>query len=148
MTLTRRQFDVFLGAFGAAALFGCAGQLVDRRVGAPQNNSGTPGNDGGAQRDEGAAADNPDRVAGNPDQVNRNPVWKAVPTLQLVPGTTVSIAGYVSAPDRDALTVALHCGVLPPGVTFDPKTMSFVVAADAPTGSAMDLVLAADDGRA
>ena len=148
MTLTRRQFNVFLGALGAAALSGCAGQMIDRQLGAPQNDGGTPENDGDTQRNEGAAADNPDRVAGNPDQVNRNPVWKAVPTLQLVPGTTVSIAGYVSAPDRDALTVALHRGMLPLGVTFDPKTMSFVVAADAPAGSAMDLVLAADDGRA
>jgi hypothetical protein len=148
MTLTRRQFDVFLGALAAAALFGCTEKMVGRRVGASQNDGGAPGNDGGAQRDEAAAADNPGRVAGNADQVNRNPVWKAIPTLQLVPGTTVSIAGYVSAPDRDALTVALHRGMLPPGVTFDPKTMSFVVAADAPMGSATDLVLAADDGRA
>src|SRR2546426_3470478 len=62
-----------------------------------------------------------------PPPGNRAPVWQTVPTITFTQGvaSSISIAGYVSDPDGDALTISMN-GLLPSGVTFDAAGKRFV----------------------
>lgn len=78
-------------------------------------------------------------------EVNLAPVWGTVPTLDIVQGGGVSIAGYVSDPEGDAMTLALS-GALPSGVTFDAATGQFTASGSATVGLSGLLSVTADDG--
>jgi len=84
-----------------------------------------------------------------PPGANRAPVWQTVPTITFTQGiaSSISIAGYVTDPDGDALTISVNLAVLPAGVTFDAANKRFVYDGVGPVGSIGGVVLTADDGR-
>ena len=89
--------------------------------------------------------------AGNqppPPPGNRAPVWQTVPTITFTQGvpSNISIAGYVSDPDGDALTISMN-GLLPSGVTFDAAGKRFVYDGVGTVATIGGIVLTADDGR-
>jgi hypothetical protein len=126
--LTRRGFSKLAGMALSAALVRCVGEI-------------------GSVEATGAAGDAPVDDPSVDPSPNGPPSWTTIPNLVLTPGSTVSVAGYVTDPDGDALTFAIESGTLPPGVIFDAAALCFIVAADAPTDTTAELVLSADDGR-
>lgn len=85
-----------------------------------------------------------------PVQVNHPPVWQSIPNITFTFGVpaTVSIAGYVSDPDNDPLTITKNAVALPQGVTYDAPNKRFVydgVGALSPIVGGQ--VLTADDGK-
>lgn len=84
-------------------------------------------------------------TASGTSAVNLAPVWTTVPTLDIVQGSAVSVAGYVSDPEGAPLTYTLG-GTLPSGVTFDAATAQFTASAGAPVGLSGLLTVTADDG--
>jgi hypothetical protein len=82
---------------------------------------------------------------------NLPPVWQTVPTITFTQGvaSSVSIGGYVSDPNGNALTVTLQAGgpALPTGVTYDPVGMRFIYNGGGTVGSTSGYVLSADDGQ-
>lgn len=92
-------------------------------------------------------------TAGNPPPPppppgNRAPVWQTVPTITFTQGiaSNISIAGYVTDPDGDALTISMN-GLLPAGVTFDAPNKRFVYDGVGAVGAISGIVLTADDGK-
>ena len=83
-----------------------------------------------------------------PPPGNRAPVWQTVPTITFTQGipSNISIAGYASDPDGDALTISMN-GLLPAGVTFDAANKRFVYDGVGAVGTASGIVLTADDGK-
>jgi len=83
-----------------------------------------------------------------PPPGNLAPVWQTVPTMTFTQGiaSNISIAGYVSDPDGDALTISVN-GLLPAGVTFDAANKRFVYDGVGAIGNTSGIVLTADDGR-
>jgi len=83
-----------------------------------------------------------------PPPGNRAPVWQTVPTITFTQGvaSSISIAGYVSDPDGDALTISMN-GSLPSGVTFDAAGKRFVYDGAGTVTTISGIVLTADDGR-
>ena len=79
---------------------------------------------------------------------NLPPVWQGVPTITFTQGvaSSISIAGYVSDPDGDALTISMN-GLLPSGVTFDAAGKRFVYDGAGTVTTISGIVLTADDGR-
>ena len=80
---------------------------------------------------------------------NLPPVWQGVPTITFTQGvaSSVSIAGYVTDPNGDALTITLSSAALPPGVTYDAGNKRFVYDGVGAVGLTSGNVLIADDGR-
>jgi hypothetical protein len=77
-------------------------------------------------------------------------VWQGVPTITFTQGvaSNVSVAGYVSDPNGDALAITLSPpGLLPPGVTYDAGNKRFVYDGVGAVGLTSGNVLVADDGR-
>ncbi|HMH16563.1 MAG TPA: hypothetical protein VK572_00295 [Burkholderiales bacterium] len=80
---------------------------------------------------------------------NASPVWQTVPTISFTQGfpASISIANFVTDANGDALAIALNSGTLPPGVTFNTSTKSFVYDGNSPVASTSGIVLLANDGR-
>lgn len=81
---------------------------------------------------------------------NRPPVWLTVPTITFTQGiaSSSSIAGYVSDPNGDALTITRTDAIaLPAGVTYDAAGKRFVYDGVGAVGSTGGHVLTADDGK-
>lgn len=80
---------------------------------------------------------------------NGSPVWQTIPTISFTQGfpSSISIAGFVTDPNGDALTIALNSAALPTGVTFDAPNKRFVYDGAGPVGSTSSNVLTANDGR-
>ena len=78
----------------------------------------------------------------------RAPIWNEIPTIAFTEGVaaTFSIAAYVSDADSDALTILKNELALPPGVTYDPETKSFVYDGIGSTGMTSGHVLTAMEG--
>ena len=84
-----------------------------------------------------------------PPPANLPPVWASVPTITFTQGvkSTFSIAGYVNDPNGDALTITKNAVALPPGITYDPATKSFVYDGVGAAASTSGHVLTASDGK-
>ncbi len=80
---------------------------------------------------------------------NSPPLWQGVPTITFTQGvaSNVSIAGYVTDPNGDPLTITLNSAALPPGVSYDAGNKRFVYDGVGPVGLTSGNVLVADDGR-
>jgi len=81
---------------------------------------------------------------------NSPPVWQGVPTITFTQGvaSNVSIAGYVTDPNGDPLTITLSPpAVLPQGVTYDAANKRFVYDGNGLVGLTSGNILIADDGR-
>lgn len=80
---------------------------------------------------------------------NNPPVWSTVPTITFTQGvkSSISIAGYVSDPNGDPLTITMNSAVLPDGVTFDAANKRFVYDGVGAVGTTNGVVLTADDGK-
>jgi len=80
---------------------------------------------------------------------NSPPAWQQVPTITFTQGipTTISIAAYVTDPNGDPLTITRNSAPLPPGVTYDAASMSFIYDGVGTVGTGSGSVLTADDGR-
>ncbi|OWW22241.1 hypothetical protein [Noviherbaspirillum denitrificans] len=96
---------------------------------------GGGGASGTADLAEGAAAARATPTQQNPSApdvqtaaADRAPVWNEIPTITFTEGvaSTFSVAAYVSDDDTAALTILKNELALPPGVTFDSATRSFV----------------------
>lgn len=76
---------------------------------------------------------------------NRAPVWNEIPTISFTEGvaSTFSIAAFVSDDDIEALTILKNELALPPGVTYDPATKSFVYDGIGSVGTTSGHVLTA-----
>jgi len=87
----------------------------------------------------------------NQPATNLPPVWQTVPSVTFTQGvaSSVSIAGYVSDPNGDPLTIALQPNdpALPAGVTYDAIGKRFVYDGVGAVGSTSGHILTADDGR-
>ncbi|KQW90251.1 hypothetical protein ASC94_21245 [Massilia sp. Root418] len=75
------------------------------------------------------------------------PVWTAVPTLTFTQGvaSTISISKYVKSASGGPLAIALNNIALPPGVTYNARTLSFVYDGIGAVGSTDGHVLTASD---
>lgn len=80
---------------------------------------------------------------------NLPPVWQLVPTITFTHGipATISIAAYVTDPNGDPLTITRNLAPLPPGVTYDAGSKSFIYDGVGSVGTGSGSVLTADDGR-
>ena len=78
---------------------------------------------------------------------NAPPVWTAVPTLTFTQGvaSTISISKYVKSSNGGPLAIALNGIALPPGVTYNARTLSFVYDGIGAVGSTEGHVLTASD---
>lgn len=78
---------------------------------------------------------------------NRTPVWNEIPTITFTEGvaSTFSIAAFVSDDDIEALTILKNELALPPGVTYDPATKSFVYDGIGSVGTTSGHVLTATE---
>lgn len=76
---------------------------------------------------------------------SRAPVWNEIPTITFTEGvaSTFSIAAFVSDDDIEALTILKNELALPPGVTYDPATKSFVYDGIGSVGTTSGHVLTA-----
>lgn len=75
------------------------------------------------------------------------PVWNEIPTISFTEGvaSTFSIAAFVSDDDVAALTILKNELALPPGVTYDPATKSFVYDGIGSVGATSGHVLTATE---
>jgi len=75
------------------------------------------------------------------------PVWTVVPTLTFTQGvaSTISISKYVKSASGGPLAIALNGLALPPGVTYNARTLSFVYDGIGAVGSTDGHVLTASD---
>lgn len=75
------------------------------------------------------------------------PVWTTVPTLTFTQGvaSTISISKYVKSSNGGPLAIALNSIALPPGVTYNARTLSFVYDGIGAVGSTEGHVLTASD---
>jgi hypothetical protein len=75
------------------------------------------------------------------------PVWTTVPTLTFTQGvaSTISISKYVKSASGGPLAIALNNIALPPGVTYNARTLSFVYDGIGAVGSTDGHVLTASD---
>lgn len=75
------------------------------------------------------------------------PVWTVVPTLAFTQGvaSTISISKYVKSASGGPLAIALNGLALPPGVTYNARTLSFVYDGIGAVGSTGGHVLTASD---
>ena len=78
---------------------------------------------------------------------NRPPVWTTMPTLTFTQGvaSTISISKYVKSASGGPLAIALNSIALPPGVTYNARTLSFVYDGIGAIGSTDGHVLTASD---
>src|SRR5258706_14301095 len=83
-----------------------------------------------------------------PPPGNRAPVWQTVPTITFTQGvaSSISIAGYVSDPDGDALTIRMN-GSLPSRAACDAAGNRSVFYAAEPVTTISGGDLVADDDR-
>lgn len=81
--------------------------------------------------------------------VNLPPSWQAVPTITFTQGvrSSFSIAGYASDPNGNPLTITKNSAALPPGVTYDAASKSFVYDGVGAPASTTGHALIADDGQ-
>jgi hypothetical protein len=81
--------------------------------------------------------------------VNLPPTWLTVPTITFTQGVraTFSIAGYVSDPNGDPLSITKNSAVLPPGVTYDIPSKSFIYDGVGAPASTSGHILTANDGK-
>ncbi|WP_420474443.1 hypothetical protein [Noviherbaspirillum sp. ST9] len=79
--------------------------------------------------------------------VDNPPLWSEIPTITFTQGvaSTFSIAGFVSDDDATALTILKNELALPPGVTYDPATKSFVYDGLGAVGATSGHVLTATE---
>lgn len=91
---------------------------------------------------------NPSAPAVETAAASRAPVWNEIPTIAFTEGvaSTFSIAAYVSDADSDALTILKNELALPPGVTYDPATKSFIYDGIGSAGMTSGHVLTAMEG--
>lgn len=84
-----------------------------------------------------------------PAPVNAAPVWSTVPTITFTQGVagSISIAGFVTDPNGDPLTITKNAAALPVGVTYDQANKRFVYDGIGVSGSTGGHVLTADDGK-
>jgi hypothetical protein len=75
------------------------------------------------------------------------PVWSVVPALTFTQGvaSTISISKYVKSASGGPLAIALNSIALPPGVTYNARTLSFVYDGIGAVGSTDGHVLTASD---
>jgi hypothetical protein len=75
------------------------------------------------------------------------PVWTVVPTLSFTQGvaSSISISKYVKSSTGGPLAIALNGLALPPGVTYNARTLSFVYDGIGAVGSTSGHVLTASD---
>lgn len=75
------------------------------------------------------------------------PVWTTVPTLTFTQGvaSTISISKYVKSSSGGPLAIALNSIALPPGVTYNARTLSFAYDGIGAVGSTDGHVLTASD---
>src|ERR1700704_6273061 len=68
------------------------------------------------------------QAGSQPPPGNLAPAWQTVPTITFTQGiaSNISIAGYVTVPDGDALTISINSAVLPAGVTYNAANKRFV----------------------
>ena len=80
---------------------------------------------------------------------NFAPVWLTVPAITFKQGvaSSISIAGYVSDPNGDALTIAKNATPLPAGVTYDAAGQRFVYDGIGALASTSGHILTASDGK-
>ena len=88
---------------------------------------------------------NPSAPAVESGAANRAPMWNEIPTITFTEGvaSTFSIAAFVSDDDIEALTILKNELALPPGVTYDPATKSFVYDGIGSVGTTSGHVLTA-----
>jgi hypothetical protein len=79
--------------------------------------------------------------------VDSPPVWSEIPTITFTQGvaSTFSIAAFVSDDDVAALTILKNELALPPGVTYDPATKSFIYDGLGAVGATSGHVLTATE---
>lgn len=77
----------------------------------------------------------------------RPPMWTVVPALTFTQGvaSTISISKYVKSATGGPLAIALNGMALPPGVTYNARTLSFVYDGIGAVGSTSGHVLTASD---
>lgn len=75
------------------------------------------------------------------------PVWSLIPTLTFTQGVAskISISKYVKSASGGPLAIALNSVALPPGVTYNARTLSFVYDGIGAAGSNDGHVLTASD---
>ncbi|MYN10279.1 hypothetical protein [Pseudoduganella aquatica] len=75
------------------------------------------------------------------------PVWSLIPTLTFTQGvaSTISISKYVKSASGGPLAIALNSVALPPGVTYNARTLSFVYDGIGAASSNDGHVLTAND---
>lgn len=79
---------------------------------------------------------------------NKPPIWDVIPTISFVQGvpSRISIAAYVTDPEKDLLTITKNTAALPAGVTFDVASKSFVYDGSGPVSSTSGHILTATEG--
>jgi len=77
------------------------------------------------------------------------PVWTTVPTITFVQGTASnqSIAGYVSDPNNDPLTITKNAVALPTGVTYNQTQQRYEYNGSGTIASTSGHILTADDSN-
>ena len=95
-----------------------------------------------------ATKQNPSSPTAGPNADGSAPVWNEIPTITFTQGvaSTFSIAAYISDDDSAALTVLKNELALPPGVTYDPTTKSFIYDGIGSVGTTAGHVLTAMEG--
>ena len=80
---------------------------------------------------------------------NLPPTWQTVSTITFTQGVkaTFSIAGFVSDPNGDPLTITKNAVALPPGVTYDVASKSFIYDGVGAPASTSGHILTASDGK-
>jgi hypothetical protein len=85
---------------------------------------------GGSLGSSGISSTSGDPLAGSGSQAGSGGprAWAAVPTLTFTQGVAarISIDAYLSGTGVDSLTISKNSAVLPPGVTYDQASKSFV----------------------
>lgn len=91
---------------------------------------------------------NPSAPAVETAAASRAPVWNEIPTITFTEGvaSTFSVAAFISDDDSEALTILKNELALPPGVTYDPATKSFVYDGIGSAGVTSGHVLTAMEG--
>lgn len=138
--LSRRKFFFILSASVVTVAYNaCAPGFVANPNGSSDLLSSSNGSD----------QPNPSEPNPNPNPVqNQDPVWEVVPTISFVQGVParISIAPYVRDADGDSLTITKNMAALPPGVTYDPATKSFIYDGIGDVASTEGHILTATEG--